>query len=140
MVIEYSDLPDDLAHAHNPDGSRTFNAASIALHVINVDLVDRLTHSDTALPYHRAEKKVSFIDDEGLHISVEGEAQILNVDNIIICAGQNPVNELADLLVDTGIELHLIGGAKEAGELDAKRAISQGLKLAEKIGMRATTG
>ncbi len=80
------------------------------------------------------------IDDEGLHISVEGEAQILNVDNIVICAGQNPVNELAGLLAPAGIEVHLIGGAKKAGELDAKRAISEGLKLAEKIGMRATAG
>lgn len=68
MVIEYSDLSDELAHAHNPDGSRIFNAASIALHVINVDLVDRLTHAGTALPYHRAEKKVSYVDDEGLRI------------------------------------------------------------------------
>ena len=68
MVIEYSDLPDDLAHAHNPDGSRTFNAASIAVHVINVDLVDRLTQAGSSLPYHRAEKRVAFIDPEGLRI------------------------------------------------------------------------
>ncbi len=80
------------------------------------------------------------IDDEGLHISVEGEAQILNVDNIVICAGQNPLNELAGLLTPAGIEVHLIGGAKEAGELDAKRAISEGLKLAEKIGLHTTAG
>ncbi len=68
MVIEYSDLPNDLAHAHNPDGSRTFNAASIAIHIINVDLVGRLTQAGSSLPYHRAEKRVAFIDPEGLHI------------------------------------------------------------------------
>ncbi len=68
MVIEYSDLPDDLAHAHNPDGSRTFNAGSIAIHVINVDFVQCLTQTGSSLPYHRAEKRVAFIDAEGLHI------------------------------------------------------------------------
>ena len=68
MVIEYSDLSDKLAQAHNPDGSRTFNAASIAVHVINVDLVDRLTQVGSSLPYHRAEKKVAFVNPEGLHI------------------------------------------------------------------------
>ncbi len=80
------------------------------------------------------------IDDEGLHISIEGEVQILDVDNIVICAGQTENNELANLLAPTGIEVHLIGGAKEASELDAKRAISEGLKLAEQIGIRSTTG
>ena len=69
MVIEYSDLPSDLAHAHNPDGSRTFNAASIAVHVINVDFIGRLTEGGSSLlPYHRAEKRVAYVDAEGLHI------------------------------------------------------------------------
>ncbi len=67
------------------------------------------------------------IDDDGLHLTVNGEAQLLKVDNIIICAGQLPRRELVD-----GLEkpMHLIGGADEAGELDAKRAIQQGMKLA----------
>ena len=68
MVIEYSDLPNDLAQAHNPDGSRTFNAASIALHVINIDLIQRLTQAGSSLPYHRAEKLVAYVDAEGVHI------------------------------------------------------------------------
>jgi 2,4-dienoyl-CoA reductase (NADPH2) len=67
------------------------------------------------------------IDDDGLHLTVNGEAQLLKVDNIIVCAGQLPRRELVD-----GLEkpMHLIGGADEAGELDAKRAIQQGMKLA----------
>ncbi|NIA08061.1 MAG: UDPGP type 1 family protein [Actinobacteria bacterium] len=68
VVIEYSDLPENLAQAHNPDGSRKFNAASIAVHIINVDFAERLTGSKTGLPYHRAEKKVPYLNDEGLHI------------------------------------------------------------------------
>ena len=68
VVIEYSDLPEDLAHAHNPDGSRKFNEASIAVHIINVEFADRLTGGTMGLPYHRAEKKVPYVNDEGLHI------------------------------------------------------------------------
>lgn len=70
-VIEYSDLPEKLAHAHNPDGSRTFNTASIALHVISVDFVERLTGKDMSLPYHRADKKVACLDEEGLLVEPE---------------------------------------------------------------------
>ena len=69
------------------------------------------------------------IDDAGLHISTKGQTQILPVDNIIICAGQNPLRELYEPLVQAGITIHLIGGAKEAGELDAKRAIAEGYAL-----------
>jgi 2,4-dienoyl-CoA reductase (NADPH2) len=69
----------------------------------------------------------SHISDQGLHITVGDDPQILDVDTIIVCAGQDPLRELVD-----GLELphHLIGGADEAGELDAKRAINQGTRLA----------
>jgi 2,4-dienoyl-CoA reductase (NADPH2) len=69
----------------------------------------------------------SHIDDEGLHMKVGDDPQVLPVDTVIICAGQDPLRELVD-----GLELphHLIGGADEAGELDAKRAIDQGTRLA----------
>ena len=69
----------------------------------------------------------SHIDDQGLHITVGDEPQILDVDTIIICAGQDPLRELVDGL---NLPHHLIGGADEAGELDAKRAIDQGTRLA----------
>ncbi|MBB6085869.1 NADPH-dependent 2,4-dienoyl-CoA reductase [Wenzhouxiangella marina] len=70
------------------------------------------------------------IDDEGLHIRIGEDAQCLNVDNVIICAGQLPNRGLADALAEQGIECHLIGGADVAAELDAKRAIDQGTRLA----------
>ncbi len=71
------------------------------------------------------------IDDAGLHIRIgEGEPQVLAVDNVIICAGQDPLRELQDALVAAGQSVHLIGGADVAAELDAKRAINQGSRLA----------
>jgi 2,4-dienoyl-CoA reductase (NADPH2) len=66
------------------------------------------------------------IDDAGLHITVGGKAQILPVDNVIICAGQDPERSLAAYLP----RAHLIGGADMAAELDARRAIDQGTRLA----------
>ncbi len=64
-VIEYSDLPDELAHAKNPDGSRKFDAGSIAIHILSREFVERITEGDLKLPYHRAVKKVPFIDESG---------------------------------------------------------------------------
>lgn len=73
------------------------------------------------------------IDDQGLHITVKGTPQTLKVDNIIICAGQEPLRELWQPLQDQGIKVHLIGGADEARELDAKRAIKQASWLAAQV-------
>ena len=71
------------------------------------------------------------IDDDGLHISVAGgEPQVLPVDTVIICAGQDPLRELQAELEQGGLKVHLIGGADVATELDAKRAIDQGSRLA----------
>ena len=73
------------------------------------------------------------IDDEGLHILVDGKSKLLKVDSVIICAGQESLNELQHGLIEAGQNFHLIGGADVAKELDAKRAIEQGMKLALKI-------
>ncbi|MFM9926329.1 NADPH-dependent 2,4-dienoyl-CoA reductase [Variovorax sp. H27-G14] len=70
------------------------------------------------------------IDDDGLHISIDGQDQTLAVDHVVICAGQEPQRELHAGLVAAHGAVHLIGGADEAGELDAKRAILQGTTLA----------
>ncbi|CZT30095.1 NADPH-dependent 2,4-dienoyl-CoA reductase [Pseudomonas cerasi] len=72
------------------------------------------------------------IDDAGLHIRIgeDGEEKLLAVDNVVICAGQDPLRELYDELLDGGQSVHLIGGADVAAELDAKRAIDQGSRLA----------
>ena len=70
------------------------------------------------------------IDDAGLHITVNGQSHTLPVDNVIICAGQEPLRELQAGLEAAGCRVHLIGGADVAAELDAKRAIKQGTELA----------
>ncbi|WP_289538823.1 NADPH-dependent 2,4-dienoyl-CoA reductase [Pseudomonas sp. SO81] len=74
------------------------------------------------------------VDDAGLHIRIaEGEPQVLPVDTVIVCAGQDPLRELHDGLVAAGQSVHLIGGADVAAELDAKRAINQGSRLAAEL-------
>ena len=73
------------------------------------------------------------IDDAGLHVTIGGESQVLNVDHVIICAGQDPRRELADPLRAAGKTVHLIGGCDVALELDARRAIAQGTRLALSI-------
>lgn len=71
------------------------------------------------------------VDDEGLHMLVGGEPELLAVDNVVVCAGQEPNRTLADQI--SGKPVHLIGGADVAAELDAKRAIDQGTRLAAAI-------
>lgn len=73
------------------------------------------------------------IDDRGLHIEVDGKAQLLEVDHVVICAGQEPLRELEGELKAAGVKTHLIGGADVAAELDAKRAIEQGTRLAASL-------
>jgi 2,4-dienoyl-CoA reductase (NADPH2) len=70
------------------------------------------------------------IDDAGLHVTIDGAAQVIDVDNVVICAGQEPRRDLYDGLKAANVNVHLIGGADVAAELDAKRAIAQGIRLA----------
>ncbi|MEU7472858.1 NADPH-dependent 2,4-dienoyl-CoA reductase [Streptomyces sp. NPDC044984] len=70
------------------------------------------------------------IDDAGLHITVDGESTVLEVDTVVLCTGQEPRRDLYEELVAAGRAVHLIGGADVAAELDAKRAIKQGTELA----------
>ena len=70
------------------------------------------------------------VDDEGFHIRVDGTQQTLPVDHVVICAGQEPYRPLADDLRASGVTVHIIGGADVAAELDAKRAIDQGSRVA----------
>jgi len=64
-VIEYSDLPKELAQERNPDGSLLFGLGSIAIHIINVDFVEKLNRKGFSLPLHRAVKKIPHIDQLG---------------------------------------------------------------------------
>ena len=73
------------------------------------------------------------IDDQGLHYTKEEQSKILEVDHVIICAGQTPLKELYTALESSGKNIHIIGGADIADELDAKRAIDQGCRLAASL-------
>ncbi|WP_299341071.1 NADPH-dependent 2,4-dienoyl-CoA reductase [uncultured Pseudoxanthomonas sp.] len=73
------------------------------------------------------------VDDAGLRIKVDGADQLLPVDHVVVCAGQEPRRELQAALLAAGRTAHLIGGADVAAELDAKRAIDQGSRLAASL-------
>jgi 2,4-dienoyl-CoA reductase (NADPH2) len=73
------------------------------------------------------------IDDAGLHVRIGAESKIIQVDNVIVCAGQEPRRDLYDALKAARVDVHVIGGADVASELDAKRAIAQGTKLASTL-------
>ena len=73
------------------------------------------------------------IDEFGLHIEHDGIDKLLEVDNVILCAGQLPRRELLEPLESAGVKVHLVGGADVAVELDAKRAIKQASELAAVI-------
>ena len=73
------------------------------------------------------------IDDKGLHITQDGESKVLDVDHVVICAGQTPLRDLFEGLEKQGTQVQLIGGADVAAELDAKRAIDQGTRVAAEL-------
>ncbi len=73
------------------------------------------------------------VDDKGLHITINGQPEVLEVDNVISCAGQEVCRDLYDSLLSSDVSVHLIGGADIASELDAKRAIRQGAELAANL-------
>ncbi|PBS13415.1 NADPH-dependent 2,4-dienoyl-CoA reductase [Lysobacteraceae bacterium NML93-0792] len=73
------------------------------------------------------------VDDAGLRIRVDGAEQTLEVDHVVICAGQEPRRDLLDALQASGTAVHLVGGADVAAELDAKRAIAQASRLAAQL-------
>jgi 2,4-dienoyl-CoA reductase (NADPH2) len=73
------------------------------------------------------------IDDAGLHIATEAGPEVLGVEHVVVCAGQESVNALASELSGTGVAVHVIGGALLAAELDAERAIREGVMLAARL-------
>jgi len=73
------------------------------------------------------------VDDQGLHVAVRGEARTLEVDSVVICAGQAPRRGLADELRAAGRPVHVIGGAADATGLDAERAVREGMETALRL-------
>jgi 2,4-dienoyl-CoA reductase (NADPH2) len=72
-------------------------------------------------------------NDEGLHVRIDGAPRVLPVDHVVVCAGQEPNRALLGALTAAGLTTHVIGGADVAAELDAKRAIDQGTRLAARL-------
>jgi 2,4-dienoyl-CoA reductase (NADPH2) len=70
------------------------------------------------------------IDDAGLHYAVDGQTRVLEVDHVVLCAGQESERDLYESLQARGINARLIGGAHVAEELDAAKAIEQATRLA----------
>jgi 2,4-dienoyl-CoA reductase (NADPH2) len=70
------------------------------------------------------------IDDAGLHLRVDGEPMVLEVDTVVVCTGQEPQRELYEGLLAAGVHVDLVGGADIASELDAERAIRQATEVA----------
>ncbi len=91
---------------------------------------ESLKHKNVQMISHVQYEK---IDDQGLHIISRGEKKILSVDNVILCSGQESLRDLYDELQVMKKSVHLIGGADQAQELDAKRAIGQGARLAAQL-------
>jgi 2,4-dienoyl-CoA reductase (NADPH2) len=90
---------------------------------IRAELARRGVKILTGVAYHR-------IDERGLHVVHDGAEKLLEVDHVVLCAGQESVRGLHDELAARGVRSHLIGGADVAAELDAFRAIDQGTRVA----------
>ena len=91
--------------------------------ILRLMLAKRKVAQVTGVTYRR-------IDDQGLHITAGGAEKIIPADTVVICAGQESERSLYDALAARGVKAHLIGGAAKAAELDAMRAIDEGLRLA----------
>jgi UDP-N-acetylglucosamine/UDP-N-acetylgalactosamine diphosphorylase len=94
-VIEYSDLPEDLAHARDAEGNRQFDAGSIAIHVLSRTFIERLTADEKSfgLPWHRAVKKVAHVDDAGKRVEPD-EPNAVKLESFIFDAvplAENPL-------------------------------------------------
>ncbi|GAA1608222.1 NADPH-dependent 2,4-dienoyl-CoA reductase [Actinoplanes couchii] len=94
--------------------------------------VHRATLQDSGVTMLRGVEYVR-IDDAGLHVTVGGAARVLEVDTVVLCAGQISVRDLVGPLTAAGVKTHVIGGADVAAELDAKRAIKQATELAARL-------
>jgi 2,4-dienoyl-CoA reductase (NADPH2) len=91
--------------------------------ILRLALARRRIAQMTGVTYRR-------IDDAGLHVTVGTEDRLIPVDTVVICAGQDEERSLHDALAAAGVKAHVIGGADKAAELDAMRAIDQGMRLA----------
>ncbi|BAT58528.1 2,4-dienoyl-CoA reductase [NADPH] [Variibacter gotjawalensis] len=94
--------------------------------ILRSSLAKRSVKIITGVAYQR-------IDDAGLHVLIDNMPQLIEADTIVVCAGQDSNRSLFDELQGSGIETHIIGGAKEAAELDAMRAVDEGTRVAQRL-------
>ena len=111
-VIEYSDLPEALAVEKNPDGSRRFDAGSIAIHIMTRDFVERLTEADSGieLPWHRAVKKLAVLDNAGKLVEPD-EPSVVKLETFVFDAIPLAKNPLV-LFTDRGEEFSPVKNAE----------------------------
>jgi 2,4-dienoyl-CoA reductase (NADPH2) len=91
--------------------------------VVRAELKSRGVKNITGATYER-------IDDQGLHVTIGGEPQLIEVDTVIVCVGQEAENGLCVEIKEKGIPVTLIGGAENSAGLDAQRAFKQGTETA----------
>jgi UDP-N-acetylglucosamine/UDP-N-acetylgalactosamine diphosphorylase len=118
-VIEYSDFPDELAHARNEDGSRKFDAGNLAIHLLDVAFVDRVIARSFELPFRRAEKKIAHIDDNGTLVDPP-EPNAIKLETFVFDASPLASNPLV-LQVDRAEEFSPVKNATGVDSLETSK-------------------
>ncbi len=118
-VVEYSDFPSELAHARNPDGSRKFDSGNLAIHLLNVDLVDRIIAQSFELPFRRADKKVAYIDENGKRVDPP-KPNAIKLETFVFDAVTLAGNPLV-LEVDRAEEFSPVKNATSVDSLDTSK-------------------
>lgn len=118
-VVEYSDFPDELAHARNADGSRKFDAGNLAIHLLNVGFVNRIIAQRFDLPYQRAEKSVTWMDENGFQRTPR-EPNAIKLETFVFDALPLAKNPLV-LEVDRGEEFSPVKNATGMDSLETSK-------------------
>jgi UDP-N-acetylglucosamine/UDP-N-acetylgalactosamine diphosphorylase len=142
MVIEYSDLPDDQAERRTDDGGLLFWAGSIAVHVFDVAFLERMAASSSSLPFHRARKKVPFINQEGAVVNPEAPNAVKFEKFIfdLMPAARNAIVVEADE-ADTFAPLKNASGAsKDTPETTRAAIVAQATRWLQAAGARVDPG
>lgn len=135
-VIEYSNLPEEMARAKNADGSRKFDLANLAIHLLDVEFIDRIVGRDFTLPFHRAEKAVAYIDEAG-EVQSPDEPNAVKLETFVFDALPLAANPLV-FDVDREEEFAPVKNATGADSLATSRAgqIRRAARWLEQAGVK----
>ncbi len=139
-VIEYSEFPESLARARNPDGSRRFDFGNLAIHLLNVDFIDRIAGRSFQLPFRRAVKKVAFVDESGRCVEPD-EPNAVKLETFVFDA--LPLAERSLLLeVDRSEEFSPVKNATGVDSLETSRRdqVRRARRWLEKAGVTVPRG